>query len=270
MVLSAPITVCLAVLGKQIVELEFLAILLGDEPALEPELALYQRLLAGDEDEARTLLRNCLRHEQADRVLDAVVLPALVRAGRDLVSRQITRADYDAFVRALNETAVVEELRPAPKLADPTRGVRGGQVLGVAARGHADALVLSLIARIVPPDVAFQSLGAEALVAEAVAVVEREHPELICIVGLPPGGMGHLRHLCRRLRRVMPSQRILVVRPESRAFDEGLQRLIDDEGVQGVRTLAEAETRIEQLLLLEPEEPRAVVSPLAALDPVGR
>jgi len=42
-------TVCLVVLGKHVTRLEFLAVLLSDEPALEPEFILYQRLLAGDE-----------------------------------------------------------------------------------------------------------------------------------------------------------------------------------------------------------------------------
>jgi len=40
LLLSTPITVCLAVLGKHVSGLEFLTVLLRDEPALEAEISL--------------------------------------------------------------------------------------------------------------------------------------------------------------------------------------------------------------------------------------
>ena len=52
LLLATPLTVCLVVLGRHIEALEFIEVLLGDEPALEPEERFYQRLLAGDATEA--------------------------------------------------------------------------------------------------------------------------------------------------------------------------------------------------------------------------
>jgi len=52
LVLSTPLTVCLVVLGRHVRQFEFLEILLGNEPVLDPKERLYQRLLAGDPDEA--------------------------------------------------------------------------------------------------------------------------------------------------------------------------------------------------------------------------
>ncbi len=46
LVLSTPLTACLVVLGRFVPHLEFLGVLLGDEPALDPEVTYYQRLLA--------------------------------------------------------------------------------------------------------------------------------------------------------------------------------------------------------------------------------
>jgi len=60
LVLSTPLTVCLAVMGKHVPRLEFLAVLLGDEPALETDISFYQRLLAGDEDEANEIVEQHL------------------------------------------------------------------------------------------------------------------------------------------------------------------------------------------------------------------
>src|SRR5205814_1641390 len=57
LVLSCPLTVCLAVLGKYVPQLQFLGVLLSDEPALEESVVFYQRLSAGDQDEAATLVK---------------------------------------------------------------------------------------------------------------------------------------------------------------------------------------------------------------------
>ena len=56
LVLSSPLTVCLVVLGRYIPRLEFLSVLLGDEPALDAGISFYQRLLARDQDEAEDLI----------------------------------------------------------------------------------------------------------------------------------------------------------------------------------------------------------------------
>src|SRR6185503_2155066 len=45
LLLSTPLTVCLIVLGRYVPNLEFLSVLLGDEPVLSPEARYYQRLL---------------------------------------------------------------------------------------------------------------------------------------------------------------------------------------------------------------------------------
>ena len=44
LILSTPLTACVVVLGRHIANLEFLSVLLGDEPALSLPLSLYQRL----------------------------------------------------------------------------------------------------------------------------------------------------------------------------------------------------------------------------------
>ena len=53
LVLSMPLTLCLVVLGKYVDWLEFLDIMLGDRPPLTPVESFYQRILAGDADEAQ-------------------------------------------------------------------------------------------------------------------------------------------------------------------------------------------------------------------------
>jgi predicted PurR-regulated permease PerM len=63
LILSMPLTLCLVVLGRHVERLEFLEVLLGDRPALTPVESFYQRILAGDADEAQDhaerLLKDC-------------------------------------------------------------------------------------------------------------------------------------------------------------------------------------------------------------------
>ena len=53
LILYTPLTLCLVVLGRHVERLEFLDIILGDRPPLTPVESFYQRILAGDPDEAR-------------------------------------------------------------------------------------------------------------------------------------------------------------------------------------------------------------------------
>ncbi|MCX4160226.1 MULTISPECIES: AI-2E family transporter [Paraburkholderia] len=52
LVLSTPLTLCLVTLGRYADRLKFIAVLLGDQPALTPAQMFYQRLLADDPQEA--------------------------------------------------------------------------------------------------------------------------------------------------------------------------------------------------------------------------
>jgi hypothetical protein len=80
--LAVPLTVCLMVMGKHLPRLEFLYVLLGDEP-LDTHEALYQRLLAGRRDEAHALLAEQMRARSARRVCDDVLIAAVRLAERD-------------------------------------------------------------------------------------------------------------------------------------------------------------------------------------------
>jgi len=83
----------LAVVGKQIPQFESLGILLGDEPALAPPITFYQRLLAGDVEEAADLLEEHLNTDGREATYDQLVIPALALAKRDRQQGQLDEAD---------------------------------------------------------------------------------------------------------------------------------------------------------------------------------
>src|SRR5262249_30797469 len=83
LVLSVPMTMCVAVLGKYVPQLEFFGILLRDEPMLDASVRYYQRLLAHDEDEASNMVEEYLHDHPWESVFDNVLLPALSLCQRD-------------------------------------------------------------------------------------------------------------------------------------------------------------------------------------------
>lgn len=77
LVLSAPLTVVLVVLGKYVHELHYLTVLFSDEPALSKDMSMYQRLLTQDHDEAELLLHERLSEPDPDHLYDELLIPAL-------------------------------------------------------------------------------------------------------------------------------------------------------------------------------------------------
>ena len=77
LILSVPLTVCLVVMGSHIPSLEFLTVLLGDQPVIPPYTSFFQRMLARDEREAADILQTCLKSEPLVAVYDSILIPAL-------------------------------------------------------------------------------------------------------------------------------------------------------------------------------------------------
>jgi predicted PurR-regulated permease PerM len=114
LLLATPLTVCLVVAGRYVRSLEYFSVLLGDRPALPPDVRLYQRLLALDIDEAAAVLpalRRLAVDDQLDRVPDAVSAGVRERL-EELLSDLLETGDAVAaegaprvlFVPALDES----------------------------------------------------------------------------------------------------------------------------------------------------------------------
>src|SRR6202048_2773413 len=77
LVLATPLTVCLVVLGRHVDRLNFLQVLLGDEPALTPAQVVYQRMLAGDPVEATEQAQKFLKERPLVAYYDEVLMAGL-------------------------------------------------------------------------------------------------------------------------------------------------------------------------------------------------
>ena len=125
LVLSSPLTVCLVVLGRYTPRLEFLSVLLGDEPALDISISFYQRLLARDQDEAEDLILEQIKESGSpEQVYDAMLLPALGAIKRNRVRGDITEDDERYALQSIQE--IVEDLGQRAARRAARRQDRGG------------------------------------------------------------------------------------------------------------------------------------------------
>ena len=85
LLLAMPLTVCLVVLGRHVDQLEFLEVMLGDQPPLNPEETFYQRAIAGDANALAEQAERCLKEKPLADYLDAIALPALQLAQADAI-----------------------------------------------------------------------------------------------------------------------------------------------------------------------------------------
>lgn len=260
LVLSTPLTVCLAVLGKHVPRLSYLAVLLGDEPALEDDLVLYQRLLSGDEEEAQEILDKRFRVMPRGQVFDEVVIPALLLADRDRARDEISEADHQFVLRTIRalvdtvpDVTVSEPGAIPPSDQRPRESARAvpKRVLGVSARTVTDETIWEMWAQLFDPkQVQVESVGSAYLGSEVTAIAEKEPPDLVCVISIPPGGLAQARYICRRLRAKLPHTPILVIRPGVQANGkESAQKLTEDGASQVCFTLEDARKSAEQQLV---------------------
>ena len=106
--LSTPLTVCLVVIGRYVPRLEFLGVLLGSDPVLAPEERFYQRLIAGNIEEAVEIAETYVDETSSSEFYDEVAIPALRLAEND---RQRSASDM-AYRRIVADgvAAVVHEV----------------------------------------------------------------------------------------------------------------------------------------------------------------
>ena len=217
--LATPLTVCLAVMGKYIPQLEFVSVILGNQPVLEPHERVYQRLLANDADEAQDLVDEAVQNSSLLEVIDQIVLPALRFAEQDHERGAITLDKRSALIEQLAE--LVDNL-PAlpvkPPDADDADAVArhpaddevptGARpetpklaVLCLPAADRADALAAELLARVLAPsDFNIEVMGSATLKGEMLEHVAQSQPDVIVVSAMPPAALVHARYLCHKLR----------------------------------------------------------------------
>ena len=234
--LAMPITVCAAAVGRHVPELKFLAVALGDEPGLEPDLNFYQRTLAGAGKDALRLLRRKVEESSLTRAFDDLLIPGLRLMLMDQNVHAINQETAERVVSDLD--GLLTRLLPP---AEPGPLQKLG-IVALAAESTADALLVRMLQTSLTDaktELRVVRAGDRATLVEQ--TVQRE-PSRICVAALPPLGNNNARFLCRRLRAALPDALIVVLapEPEQHRSGEAAARLREAGADHVAATLAEA------------------------------
>lgn len=223
LILSMPLTVCLSVLGRYSPHLQFLNVLLGDEPVLTPDALFYQRLLALDQHDALLLVEGFLKDKTLVDAYDQVVIPALMMAERDRHAGQLEARREDFLIQSINE--IVTELAES----DPARRKRGKQgsspggpepftgdrkenrVFCLSAHDTADEIAAAMFAQLAEhegfPALSFPVLDSAAEFLEGLAL---QTGDFVCISAVPPLALTHARTIGQEIHDAFPGVTLVV------------------------------------------------------------
>lgn len=255
LILSTPLTVCLLVIGKNIPQLRFFDTLLGSMPALDTPTRIYQRLIAGDADEAIDIATAEVEKTSVGTVYHELGIPVLRLANDDYL-RHATPEHRLRVSSGMEE--MLEELREEypPALGAIARP----PVLCIGGKWEMDTLAAEMLAHALGTEgIPARSRAATTLETGKLAELELEDGDVVVLSYFSSTPVVSAKHLCRRLRRHWPNLRIVLAlwdAPADLIADDTLREL----GVEGVvMSMEEAIHRVQRMVA--PEEAETVHVP---------
>ncbi len=216
LVMATPLTVCLVVMAKHVPSLEWVEILMGDDPKVKPYMVLYQRLLAGDEAEAEEFVTAELKQKPPMAVVDEALLPAIALAKRELKNNRLTPEEenrlHETVFRIMDDALpALERTRDDP---DPSQNPASSAalMLGRPLDNGADEAALYCFDRLLPEGLDFEVIPSTRLNSEFHAEIESREPAAVLLSATPPGSHSTVRLQVRRLRAQFPKLKIYVGR----------------------------------------------------------
>ena len=260
LLLSTPLTVCLAVLGKYVPSMWFFAALLKEEAELDPDVRFYQRLVALDREGAVGVVEGALKQIPRVQVFDKILVPALARAEHDAARGELDET-MQAFVWGV-VGEVLDELEGTPDFSLEAVALSAGggadsnardlvcepvPILGLVADDTSDVLVLRMLEQLLTTSGCTMEIIKDT--DSSLQVVEQvadQSPRLVIISHLPPEGSKLARYLVRKLRTQFADLPIVVGRwgGESDGSTSAVERLVEVGASRVVVSLFDARAHI--------------------------
>lgn len=260
LIMSTPLTVCLLVVGRHLPRLKFLDVLLGSQPALDTPTRIYQRLLAGDVEEAIQLATEQAERDGVATFYNDIGIPVLRMATSDHAI--VATAEHRHRV-VMGMDALIEylyELHPPPEHSGSFSVVCVGgkwEVDNLAAKMLAHALSVSGQ----PADFRL----AAPVNAEFLAGLDLRDVATVFVSYFSPEPESAARHFCQRFRRRWPEVQIALAlwnAPPEALGEEARKRFSSD---AVVTSLSEAVLHSAHLLGQLPDDGYSV-APIPSSD----
>ena len=205
LIISTPLTVCLMVIGRHLPRLAFLDVLLGSQPALDTPTRIYQRLLAGEAEEATELVAERAEAGDATGFYDEVGLAVLRMATSDHAS--VATSEHRHRVVTGMEALLDEMLERHPAAEAPGRP----DVVAIGGKWEIDNLAARMLAHALAlTGQASTYRAAGAVSGDYVAGLDLDGVRVVCLSYFSAEPQIAARHFCRRLRRRWPETQIVL------------------------------------------------------------
>ena len=284
LLLSTPLTLCLVVLGRHVARLEFLDVVLGDEPALTLEESFYQRMLAGDPDDAAHQAETFLKGKPLSAYYDEVAIKGLALAQLDASHGELNHERRAQIKEAVE--GVIDDLsdhaspRAIPEgdggagagLANPSRNDAPGwgesAVLCIAGRGSLDEAAAAMLAQLLSKEgIAVRIVPSSEVSAPNISQLDVTGVHMVCLSYLEPGDFTNARYLVRRLRRKLSRAPIVAgfwtLSEEDARRRDALGETGADHVATSLRQAADQVSAVAKEAIVRPETMPKIVSSAA-------
>jgi hypothetical protein len=244
----------MVVLGRYVPQFEFLDVLLGNEPVLDPHTRLYQRLLSGNSDEATDNAEEFLEKKYLVDYYDTVGIPALLLAEQDRErgalqneQRQRLAATARTLITNLEDIADEEENEEdeSDEDAKPSDAAQSNEdetavdllpdgegmtVLCAGGRGDIDDAAAAMLTQVLEVQgAAATSISHESLQPLAARKLALDNVDTVIVTFLNATSASHARIVVRRLKKLHPAVRVGVLVPAEGGFGEAKAESIGDD-----------------------------------------
>jgi methylmalonyl-CoA mutase cobalamin-binding subunit len=243
--------VCLAVIGRHVPRLEFLAILLSEDQPLAPHEEFYHRLLSFSMDSAEEFSLKYAEAESLPALYDNVLIPTIAAVEIDGHNGSLGAEQRTSALQRIHETIddfsgwKHSQAREQAEKPDENIGfatVVGTHVLCLPASAYRDELAGEMLTQLLN-GCGFQAenLPARLKQEELIDRVAERRPECICISVLPPTSVAQARNLTAAIRDRLGSITTLVGVWSSRVDSDKLKERLRAANVDEVAvSLADA------------------------------
>ena len=277
LLLSTPLTVCLAVMGRHVPKLQFLSVLLSEEEALQPHEECYYRLLRLGLAEGSDFAVAYQKANSLTALYDAVLIPMITLAETDAQREQLDgdqRAQIQQHIRD-----IVEDLGSVPPTASHVEADRvvaahtpypltapTCSVLCVPARAYRDELAGRMLMQLLEQQgFRIENAGATLTPGEIIELAAKAEAEAICVSVVAPSTVIHARFICGKIRAALPRVKIVIgIWGATENMLEVSERLRSSGADEVVVSLAEAVVQLAKFSVTVTDE--MIPAPIPAND----
>jgi len=206
LILATPMTVCLAAMGRHVPQLAWLDMLLGSTPVFDPPTRLYQRLVAGDVEEAIEFAEEQIVAGTLADFYNLTGVPALALAANDA-----TRASGSEHRHRLSSgmAALLHNLREDHPV--PASKADRIQVLCIGTRWEIDSLAADMLEHaLLCEGLSAGVRPATAVNADHIQLLDLKGVQVLCLSTFSATPQAQVRFIARRLKRRRPGLKIVL------------------------------------------------------------